>query len=743
MSINTKNAEPGNGQVEGCVNPNRREEILRAYPWLERMFVGKRPCKIKILMVADGALDFGKGAFGLDELISKALKPSSMPWANICITTAHRDNENGQVADIKNFKFDVVPLEPYNVPFNIEHYNQVWLFGFYGQKPKIKERLLSKSELKVLSDFMEAGGGVFATGDHQDLGFALCGQVPRVRSMRKWFFPEDGPNGEPVAPDLDGHTRIDTLREGLDIGFQSSDQSDVVPQEIRPRLSIDPKTGKGSCPHPLLAYQDSAVKVLPDHMHEGECIVPTKEKDLERTFSFDDAGKPKDEYPPLPNSTVRLPPMPIAIATSAGGYLTDKAGVLPVEPRCFAIITAYDGHLADRLEDGQRLGGVGRVVVDTSFHHFVNLNLNGTGSTNPANKGLYDGLGNPTKDYEAIKHYYQNIVSWLYPAKSRLGRAANLLVALRYMSPLVEEIRPIENPTLKDLLWAGAVTHNAISELFSAAEATQYMLDLVEVLPNEMRDKLRVYIDPWLPPSLRDENSFVLFHSEMFVKAVFGGATLEIAKHLPEDGYEAARWVNERKLQRTDFKDMVKNGTNLGVAALFEIVNESRNVLGELSATFNALNRKSMESGSRDAEHDMSPDSRDVFARPGKSFTEEDAMAFKVQGKWETTKPATENIHVGRENAFGGFVGWHERFGVPLKGTHTVRGSQEFIDLNGEVIETDGSTTTFQYKGEIIPDPQDPTNRIIIKPGTGEYHKRDLVRALSEDGDWTAQKPIT
>lgn len=740
MSINTKSMRLDNSRSERRATPQRRNEILRAYPWLKKMFAGESECEIKILMVADGGIDFGEGQFGLSELINESLRPSSMPWANLCITTAHRGGADELVADIKNFRFDIAPSNaPYNVPFDIEHYSQVWLFGTKGQTDR--QAALSKPELKVLSDFMEAGGGVFATGDHQDLGFALCAEVPRVRSMRKWFFPAEGPNHEPVAPDQDGPTRLDTLREGLDFGFQSSDQSDITPQEIRPQLFVDLTTRNGSSPHPLLAFEDTAVKVLPDHMHEGECIVPT---DLERKFSFDDADEPKEEYPPLPepHSTARVAPIVVAIATSAGGYLTDKAGVLPVKSRCFAVITAYDGHRVDRVVGDMHLGGVGRVVVDTSFHHFVNINLNGTGSPNPANKGLYDSLGNPTKDYEAIKKYYQNIVSWLEPAESRFSRAVNLLAALRYMSPLIEEIRPIENPTSNDFIRAGTFTHNAISEFFSPAEATQYMLDLAGALPDKTRSQLRAYVDPWLPPPLRaNDASSLFFRSDMLVKTSLGVAMLAFAKHMPEDGYEAAQFVQKRKLKQADFNAVVKDGMN-SANALFEIVNEWRNALDNLSAAFK---QESGEAGSRDDEHVTSDDRRDVSTSPGKPFAEENTMPFDFKGRWETTdptKPRIEFIHVGREDILGGFVGWHQHFGVPIRGIHTVDLAlrKEFIRLIGETIEADGSLSTFTYEGEVTFVPGPPEKLVA----TGHYRQVNSAQPrLRQDDDWTAEKPLT
>ena len=56
---------------------------------------------------------------------------------------------------------------------------------------------------------------VFATGDHEDLGVKMNGRVPRVRAMRKWYFPGPGPNGEPGAPPGIGTLRIDTTQPNV------------------------------------------------------------------------------------------------------------------------------------------------------------------------------------------------------------------------------------------------------------------------------------------------------------------------------------------------------------------------------------------------------------------------------------------------------------------------------------------------------------------------------------------------
>ena len=90
------------------------------------------------------------------------------------------------------------------------------------------------------------------------------------------------------------------------------------------------------------------------------------------------------------------PPHVVAVSISAGRFITDTLKP-PVRPRCFGAISAYDGDPA----------GVGRIVCDATWHHFVNINLNGSGAgldptTLLPRTGLYAG-GMPTPEYLKIQ----------------------------------------------------------------------------------------------------------------------------------------------------------------------------------------------------------------------------------------------------------------------------------------------------------------------------------------------------
>jgi hypothetical protein len=526
----------------------------------DSLFPSKGRSPLRVLIVAEERIHFGEtdNGFSLSELINKALIPSTMPWEDLRITTARRFDDEDHCADITNFKFEAGA-------FGIEKYDQVWLFGdLQEDEPGQPPQELAESELAVLSQFMNLGGGVFATGDHASLGFALCGRVPRVRSMRKWCF-KFCPSGDLKAPGIVDTTRLDTLRQGIDPGFQFNDQSDDVPQEIRPKFYPD-MNGRDAHPHPLLIGGDFAITVLPDHMHEGECVIPKK---LDEVIKF--GGMVFDEYPSLLNTDVRLGPEVVAISTSAGGHLLSvfSEDIPPVEPRAFNTIVAYDGHRV--LIDGKPIG---RVAVDSSFHHFLDINLKGTDSGDTRKRGFYDASGKPTKDYEAFKKYYRNIAQWLSPPTRRLEYYCAMLLDLRFRFPLIEEINPLPEPTYKDYILAGTMTERAIIDRFSRVEALQCVLSLISVLPGKLRLILTSLLDPWQPLGLNARIAHPFLDFAPLAKLVMGASILEIASALPADRQSAGRRLNEIDHPSRALADIVSSGVNRSFALLPDMASQ-------------------------------------------------------------------------------------------------------------------------------------------------------------------------
>ena len=479
--------------------------LLMANHRLNKLLEKAKPVVTRVLIVADGNVDFrlDNDFFGLNEFITNTLRVMKTPWEHFEIVTAHRNPSKETNAEIVSFTFDASKLPPHNQPLNIDDYAQVWLFGY---DPTAE---LSPGELLALNKFMQDGGGVFATGDHQDLGFGLCGKVARVSKMRRWQKSD--------TPPRDGELRLDTLRPGENIVFEIDDECDNFPQFIQPRFYKD-CCGTATYPHPLLVYGSGAVNILPDHRHEGECVISGN---LSEKIDLPD-GEQAEEFPSL-SSGGQLAPEVVAISVSAGGFHLDgRREQRPVIPRCFGAVSAYDG---------QRVG-VGRVVVDASFHHFTDANLRGIPG-DPSRRGFHDNEGKPTREYEVIKQFYRNIVMWLTPPTQRHKRYLALLIALRYTYPLIEELRSGEPTDYENILAVGSLTRRALSSILSPAEIIQCVLSLLEV--EEAPSEVAALIDPWLPGDLRPEGSYHFFNSDVITTLVLGSAMIGVANTLPDN----------------------------------------------------------------------------------------------------------------------------------------------------------------------------------------------------------------
>lgn len=457
---------------------------------------------VKILIVTDSGGGYqrptsipqpGNTGFHLGEFV-KILEETDWVGFNLQITKAHRRNPPGAGADLVDFRFDA---------HDLSQYDEILLFAI--ERDDSPSSIAAAAEVQAIANFMDAGGGVFATGDHEDLGAGLCREIPRVRSMRRWYYAGGGPDGLPAAPSGSSADRHDTTRQGFDALYQFSDQSDTIAQQITPRLYFG--GGKSGVlwryPHPLLCSPDGVVRFLPDHPHEGQCEVPA---------NLDLVVLGKDEYPILPATGTRLAPELVATGRVIGGHnLVTNSGTEvkpPVNEKTFGVIGAYDGHRIVR--DGKRLG---RVVVDATWHHFFNINLigaqtsgtDGSGGDAVKERGFYAPLNPGQADhYKMIKHYFRNIVYWLIPA-NRYRWIFEVLDRFVASSFFYEEFRfPYRDP-----LQIPIRVHFAIAQLaeqyFASAHGHCSIPLFVGVLWREIPslrpvwDKLQPFIDPWHP----------------------------------------------------------------------------------------------------------------------------------------------------------------------------------------------------------------------------------------------------
>jgi hypothetical protein len=369
-----------------------------------------KECTPSVLVVTD-TLRFGSTeGFGLSQFVN-TLKASTIHGMTPKVTTASCVVD--AAADISNYDFTHASNGLIK-----SRYDVVFLFGvrMEGDSP------LSAAQVEAIAKFMEAGGGVFATGDHETLGASMCGDIPRVRSMRKW-------KGASMPPNVSSTARFSTNLSGPNESEEFSDQSNTEPQ----RLYVNYRTQAGGLgqPHPLLQLKSPrrVLEVYPDHPHEGQCVVPTA-----LGTSFTVGGSSVAEWPADAAGSTVVPEVVAMSVSNGDGFTIGGLTKAPLVPQLFASIVAYDGHRA----------GKGRVSTDSTWHHFININLDGTGE--PGFSGLQAPPGTDTEALIRIRQHYVNLATWLMPKSVRKCLRFPVVLSELARYPLFEEL---DVPALK------------------------------------------------------------------------------------------------------------------------------------------------------------------------------------------------------------------------------------------------------------------------------------------------------
>ncbi len=548
-----------------AIKDRERERFARIARGDLPLGIFRKPCRVKILMLVDTGISYNQFYFGLSEVLD-TLRENPEWWVNFEVTRAHRQNDpnppaNGTPAydlygpHFENFRFD-------QSGFDLDDYDQVWFFGFN----RGNTGALTDDELEILFRWMDNGGGVFATGDHANLGEALCSNIPRVRSMRKWRTA-----GVDPAPFAFGPDRHDTLRKGHDFpgtaavdestSYTFDDESDDVPMVIRLRWYVHHHCHGGHLhhhhlhwywpyftrrsPHPVLCGMDGPIRILPDHPHEGEVVVP---RDLTEIASFGDYSAP--EYPEV--SGQPLSPEIIAWAKVQDDH-SNESFKGACNAKEFGAIGAYNGHCA----------GVGRVIVDSTWHHWFDVNLTGRmvfSSSTPGNVETGDlrkleGFNSSPQGQQAlsrIRNYYRNVAIWLSPRnRLRCMAARGLWNALRRY-PLFADL------SLDQPIWVKG--HHAIDVLGKYAGQCQVYswwpllypkLDINRLMDPEV---FPVPIDP-----LKMMDAFIL------------GGILHAMIEIRDSGKADRKAPNDKTLLKT-----AETGARAGVEALLEHIGQSQ-----------------------------------------------------------------------------------------------------------------------------------------------------------------------
>ncbi|MBD0370472.1 MAG: hypothetical protein ICV60_06520 [Pyrinomonadaceae bacterium] len=502
-------------------------------------YVYPPPCPLNILMVTDrdgcyAPITGNRQQRSLNLLIDSLTRPSSL--MNARIRKAHREpvtagtvNGFAETAEegFRSFRFRYTGAGERS----LENFDEIWLFGILNTEQIVRNESgvdissLADDEVNAINRFMsERRGGVLAMGDHFTFGTPLCGRIPRVRSMRRWLVGE-----VPTATDS---TRLDTRikpanvsQETFDAQTENQYEDDDVPQEIYPVIygSASRFLPIEGYPHPLLCGPNGPIRVLPDHMHEGMCYVPR----------------------PLPEEFNGISPQVIA-------YGTNRAGSAAVPS--FGLIGAYDGDDA----------GLGRIVVESTWHHFVYLNLQGfAASTNPT------GM----RHWQEIQAYYQNLALWLAPTEKRACLFENASWFARWHPRLDEELATFANPNTFELVHLGRAGFDVLGQWAPRCWVVQSLLIMISRLAPS--PAMRLMIDPWYSGNKQQQqprpDSLSLLNAELIYTAALGGMLHRMYKSFPSPSVNP----KEIKLLRKTLPVMAQEGIYQGLKSIEPILASS------------------------------------------------------------------------------------------------------------------------------------------------------------------------
>jgi hypothetical protein len=210
---------------------------------------------------------------------------------------------------------------------------------------------LSAADLAGIERFHQQGGGILTTRDHQDMGLSMCG-LSNI-GLFHYF------NSQQIDPDPDRCCRDDPYTPYISWpNYHSGANGDC--QTIQPTVPL----------HPLLKREDgSAIAYFPAHPHEGGVGVP----------------------PEMQNQAS-------IIAT----------GISQVTGRSFNLVVAAEGQTDST---GTPLG---RVVAQSTFHHFVDYNWDASsGCPTFVDEAPGDSMTRNPQAIADIQTYVKNLLLWL------------------------------------------------------------------------------------------------------------------------------------------------------------------------------------------------------------------------------------------------------------------------------------------------------------------------------------------
>jgi hypothetical protein len=372
--------------------------------------------------------------------------------------------------------------------------------------------------------------------------------------MRRWIV------GDGVPP-MDGPERHQTLQQtNPPTGNLDVLEGDTIPQPIEvvhQRLILS-ALARPMFPHALLATPEGVIETFPDHMHEGD-VVLDNEVDLDSPLNI--PGYTRPEYPsvtPVINpdtaaraalNDVRLRPRPhvVAYGRTTNPAIPEAQDTLaaaqlfidvnrPLATKKFGLIGAYDGDAVS----------IGRVVVDSTWHHWFSYNLHGFVESTPDTQ------------YQLMQTYYRNVALWLATPAQR----QSILTAMAWGTVVAD---PMAFPLLPArTLWA---VGERVVGIISRTVSLSMLVDFVgSFFPRGADQVFRV---PYAVDSSEPFTGSIPI--DLALRAIIGG----IASALIQPAYEYLGMGPRRLLNAGAITRHATEGVKEGQVALIESIKSS------------------------------------------------------------------------------------------------------------------------------------------------------------------------
>ncbi|MET0287349.1 MAG: hypothetical protein ABW352_22885 [Polyangiales bacterium] len=487
---------------------------------------------IRVLVVVDGGVNHARLAgFGVGRFI-ELLRSTTLGCTTFSVDVAERGELDfvdhgpggGDHLRYESFRFD----SQIGRERVLDRYQEAFLFGINPGELGIPVTPIGEAERTAILSWMDAGNGIFATGDHENLGANLASGIPRVRSMRRWT-AADG------VPTVEGPTRLDTNQPETPAEYAGTAQiardaeEDAIPQPLRwiPVSRYRSGWTEVRRPHEILCHPlHGPIDVMPDHPHEGTCFTTAEISGHARRR----ADFPGSELPQVIAQGFVVPDPPFQ----------HHKGDVPAST--IQMVSVYDGWKEN----------VGRVVVDSTWHHWFNLNLAGIEAAGGVN-------------WDKISRYFVNVAKWIAPPGAYRARCWWELLDSHFRYPGIEEFHPKAS-----VLELGNGLRDSLVRLHGACTVRMLALDSICEIAPELCHGLRERFERPEPPGC-----LTCPPIELIERVVLGGfvrGTMPIAARVHES-------IREGKRVELSAKDIGTAAMAGAEAALKELRTE---VLGSL-----------------------------------------------------------------------------------------------------------------------------------------------------------------